>query len=121
MLNLVMKDTPILPAETVEVSMGMGDLIDAVAEYQNESSSIGYTYKYYIDNLYKNDKIKVLAIDKIEPSTPNIRSAKYPLTSNYYGVIRGTDRNAVGGKFLDWMLSDEGQACITQTGYIALR
>jgi phosphate transport system substrate-binding protein len=121
MLNLVMKDTPMLPPETIEISMAMGELIDAVAEYQNESPSIGYSFKYYIDNLYKDDRIKVLAIEGIKPTDASIRSTSYPLTSNYYGVIRERDRENVGGRFLDWMLSDEGQACIKQAGYISLR
>jgi phosphate transport system substrate-binding protein len=43
------------------------------------------------------------------------------LTANYNGVIRSEDRNAVGGRFLDWMLTDEGQRVIKQAGYIPLR
>ena len=118
MINLVMGDTPMLPPETVEVVYSMGPLIDAVAEYQNNAASIGYTYRYYIDNLYKNDNIKILKIDGVSPDAENLRSGAYPLTVNYYGVIRGGAEMFKGGLFLDWMLSPEGQACIKQAGYI---
>ena len=118
MLELVMKDLPMLPPEKVEIIAGMGELVDVVAEYQNNSASIGYTYKYYIDNLYKNDDIKILKIDGIPADNANIRAGLYPLSTCYYGVIRSEDANATGGKFLDWILSEEGQQCLKQVGYV---
>lgn len=118
MLNLVMKDTPMLPPEMIAVHEGMGALIEAVAEYQNNSASIGYTYKYYIDNLYKNEQIKILKVDGISADEENIRMNRYPFSTYYYGVIRSSDEDAVGGDFLAWMLSEEGQRCIRQAGYI---
>lgn len=50
----------------------------------------------------------------------NLRSGRYALISHYYGVIRGEDRAATGGKFLDWMHSAEGQKCIEQAGNVPL-
>ena len=121
MIELVMKDLPMLPPEKVPVVAGMGGLINVVAEYQNNSASLGYTYKYYIDNLYKNDDIKILMIDGIPADDASIRAGSYPLATCYYGVIRSEDADNVGGKFLDWMTSEEGQQCIEQAGYVTLR
>ena len=121
MINLVMGDMPIAAPPMVELEDSMSGLIESVAEYQNESKSLGYTFRYYIDNLYKNDQIKVLKIEGIEASDDNIRSSHYPLTATYNGVIRSNDKTATGGKFLDWMLSDEGQRVIKQAGYITLK
>jgi len=118
MLNLVMGDVPMLPPETVQIAWGMGELVDAVAEYKNNTVSIGYTYKYYIDTLYKNENIKILKIDGMSPDEISLRKGTYPLTTNYYGVIRGGDEAKVGGLFLNWMLSVEGQECIRQAGYV---
>ena len=120
MINMVMGDTPMIKAETVDVAMGMGMLVEMIAEYQNGPMSIGYTYKYYIDTLYKADDIKVLRIDGVAPSAENMRNLSYPLTTNYYGVIRGGEEKMVGGLFLEWMISPEGQRCIEQAGYVAL-
>lgn len=118
MIDLVMKDIPMLPPEMVEVVEGMGGLVEAVAEYKNDSASIGYTYKYYIDNLYKNENIKTIKIDGIPADEASIRSGSYPLSTCYYGVIRSGDESAIGGRFLDWILSAEGQRCVMQAGYI---
>lgn len=120
MERLVMGGTDMIDPIEVTVIEGMGALVEAVAEYKNETASIGYTYRYYIDNLYKNPDIKMIAVEGISPTDENIRNSSYPYTTNYYGVIRKEDENATGGKFLNWMLSDEGQACIKQAGYITL-
>ena len=120
MENLVMGGADMIDPIEVKVIEGMGMLVDAVAEYENETASLGYTYRYYIDTLYKNDNIKTIAVDGVAPTDENIRSRAYPFTTNYYGVIREGDEEEIGGRFLDWMLSDEGQQCIAQAGYITL-
>lgn len=121
MENLVMGGADMIDPIKVKVIEGMGMLIDAVAEYENETASLGYTYRYYIDTLYKNDNIKTIAVNGIDPTDENIRNSSYPFTTNYYGVIREEDENEIGGQFLDWILSDEGQKCVAQAGYITMR
>jgi phosphate transport system substrate-binding protein len=121
MEQLVMSGVAMAPPETARIVEGMGGLVDAVAEYQNSSASIGYTYKYYIDTLYKNESIKILKIDGVSADPENLASKRYPLTVSYYGAIREEDGpDSIGRKFLDWMLSDEGQKCIALAGYVPL-
>ena len=120
MEELVMQGVPLDQAPKVEHYNSMVGLVEAVAEYRNDSASIGYTYKYYIENLYKNPDIKMLRINGVAPTDENIVSGAYPLSVNYYGVIRAGDEEAPGGLFLDWILSEEGQACVKQAGYIPI-
>ena len=77
-------------------------------------------YVMFIDTFYKNDDIKTIAIEGIEPTNDNIRNDEYAFFKNYYGVIRKGDEENTGGKFLDWILSEEGQRCIKQAGYITM-
>lgn len=121
MENLVMQGTPFAPEETVLTVVGMGDLVNSIAEYRNDATTIGYTYLYYIETLYKHDDIKVLQIDGASPTPANIRSGSYPFTTNYNAIIRFGEEDGVPGQFLAWMLSDEGQRCIQQAGYIPMR
>lgn len=121
MENLLMGGRDMIDPKTAKVIEGMGMLVNEVAEYRNSTSAIGYTYKYYIDVLYKSDDIKILSVDGVYPSDENIRSGAYPYTTNYYGVIRGGDEQKTGGLFLDWVLSDEGQKCVELAGYIPMR
>ena len=120
MEEMVMAGEKMMDAPAGWHAVGMGMLIDFVAEYQNRSNSIGYTYKYYIDRLYKNSNIKILKVNGIAPNDDNARNLSYPFAAPYNGVIRSADANGVGGKFLDWMLSDEGQRVITRAGYVPL-
>lgn len=120
MENIVMKGISMLPPNKVKVAEAMGALVEVVGEYENSQASIGYTYKYYIDTLYKNENIKVLKVDGISPENENLKNKAYPFTTNYYGVIRKEDDQKIAGMFLEWMLSLEGQKCIEQAGYIPL-
>lgn len=121
MENLVMKRKAMLPPNKIKVIEGMGELIEVVGEYENSKSSIGYTYQYYINTLYKNDDIKVLKVNNISSQAENLKNASYPFTTNYYGVIRSEDKENTAGQFLEWMLSQEGQKSIEQAGYIPMK
>lgn len=115
MENLVMKGLPITQAHMNFYQVfEMSGLVQNIGGYSNEGNAIGYTYKFYIDTLYKDEGIKAIAIDGIEPTEENIRSGKYPFSTCYYAVTREGENE----RFVEWMLSDEGQACIKQAGYI---
>ncbi len=116
----VMKGIPMIKAPQAHIAMGMNILVDRVAEYENGPQSIGYTFKYYVDKLYTSPDIKMLKIDGVEPSGENIRSSAYPFIEPYNAVILSEDADGVGGKFLEWLLSEEGQKCIKQAGYTTL-
>lgn len=118
MENLVMQGKPLKEGPHEYSFIGMGTLVEAVADFKMRESSLGYTYLYYIDTLYKNENLKVLCVDGIKPSPENLRSGAYPLTTAYYGVIRKEDAQRTGGLFLEWILSQEGQRCIAQAGYV---
>jgi phosphate transport system substrate-binding protein len=116
----VMRGEPMLKPEAAQIPGDMGELVDSVAEYRNGAGSIGYTFKFYIETLYKNEDIKMLYVDGVAPVDTDIRSEAYPFSVYYYGVIRGGEEKKTGGLFLDWVLSDEGQRCVKQAGYCPL-
>jgi phosphate transport system substrate-binding protein len=117
----VMKGIPMTEPPIAKIVLGMGLLIQAVAGYENSTMSLGYTYKYYVDRLYKSPDIKILKVNGIMPSDDNVRNNSYAFIAPYNAVIRSTDVDEVGGRFFNWLLSDEGQACITQAGYVSLK
>jgi len=120
MEKMVMEGRPMTGAQPLTIVTGMGELVQRVGAYEDRAHSLGYTYLYYIDTLYRSDDIKVLSIDGISPTPENIRSGAYPFSTNYYGVIRAGDEDETGGQFLTWMLGEEGQRCIAQAGYIPM-
>jgi len=118
MEQLVMQGIPMQKAVKTMISTGMGALVERVAEYQNGSQSIGYTYYYYINNLYKSSDIKVLKINGIPPENENLVTKRYPFTADYCVVIREDEpQNSDARKLRDYMLSKEGQEIVEMAGY----
>lgn len=99
----------------------MSDLIQVIGEQLISDVSIGYTYQYYLENLYTNTDIKTLAIDGIQPTPENLRSGAYPYTTHYFAVYRADDENGPAGRMAAWLLTDEGQQSVRQAGYVSLR
>ncbi|MBR6753338.1 MAG: substrate-binding domain-containing protein [Clostridia bacterium] len=118
MENMVMKGLRFVAVEENYVSDGMSDLVQQIGDYSNSRQSLGYSFLYYLNNLYVNENIKVLAVDGVYPSTENLQNGTYPLTANYYAVYLKGDTEAEA--FVQWLLSDEGQKCVEQAGYIPI-
>jgi phosphate transport system substrate-binding protein len=118
MLNLVMKGIPMIEPIDTTIYVGMGDLVDAVAEYQNGPASIGYTYNYYINNLYKNENVKTLKVEGISSDDANLINGTYPFTTAYFAVMRADERaDSPARKLRDFLLSEKGQRLIEMAGY----
>lgn len=118
MEQLVMRGEPLITPREVKVYMSMGGLVDAVAEYENGPAAIGYTYDYYIHNLYRNEQIKVLQVDGVAPTYAHLTDGTYALAASYYAVLRRDEPpGAPARKLRDWLLTNEGQQLIRMAGY----
>ena len=102
----------------------MNDIIDAFgnAEYDNSTNAIGYSYYYYVVNMKSNDKLKMIAIDGINPDNDTIGSGIYPFCNTVVAVMRkGTSPDSAVYTILDWILSEEGAKLAEDLGYVAVR
>lgn len=120
MMLRFMGDTPLMPADTYTVS-GMGAVIEHVVDYKSHSGSIGYSFRYYIEGIIKNPDIKMIAIDGVAPSVDSIKSGSYPIVTPVYAVTYEGNDNPNVELLINWMLSDEGQYIIEETGYVGIR
>ncbi|MDR1640235.1 MAG: substrate-binding domain-containing protein [Clostridiales bacterium] len=122
MEQLVMKGTPMLPPELTSMFRSMGKVLYPVAEYGNWAGSIGYTYLRYFGKLYEGKDIKILKIGGVGATQEALASERYPLAISYYGAVRESDGpDSAGHKFLEWILSSEGQESVKQAGYSPVR
>ncbi len=119
MEELVMKGWELTAAESNYISDGMADLIAQVGNYDNAERALGYSYLYYVDTLYKSGDVKVLSVDGVAPVPENLRSGAYPFSVYYYAVYE--KGNETAERFVRWLVSDAGQACVAQAGYVPLR
>lgn len=120
MLIRFMGDTPIIePNMQTEVS-GMGGIIEEVADYKNKSTSIGFSFRFYVEGIIRNPDIKMIAIDGVAPTKEQIRSGAYPIIAPVYAVTYEGNDNENVHKLIQWMLSDEGQAIVEESGYVGV-
>ena len=119
MLNLVMQGKPIMEPPTKQLQMEMGELVDAIADYDNADTAIGYSYFYYVNTMYKRDTIKMLAVDGVEPSIESIKSGEYPIFTNGFIVLRADEpSDSPASKWVDAVLSKRGSRIIEDAGYV---
>lgn len=117
MMEYFMGDVSLKEPLTYEYISAMAGIIDKVAEYYNEDGAIGYTFKYFLEGLNQEDNVKIISIDGVYPTTETIKSGEYPLATGFYCVtVKGND-NPYVQKVLDFLLSEDGQYIIEETGY----
>ena len=111
------------PLETEYVG-SMGDLIMHTANYQNRSTALGYSFRYFVLIMARDSantsQIKHLSVDGVYPDVDAIQSGAYPLTTELYAVMTADNPNPNVKRFIDWMTSPEGQKIVSDTGYVAL-
>ncbi len=115
-----MGDTPIIEPDTETKVGGMGEIIEEVADYKNKSTSIGFSFRFYVKGIIKNPDVKLIAIDGVAPTKENIKNGSYPIIAPVYAVTYKDNPNENVQRLLDWMLSDAGQYIIEETGYVGM-
>lgn len=83
-------------------------------------SSIGFSFRYYMEGIVGNSSVKMLALNGVYPSAENIKSRAYPIVAQFYAIYRADNQNPNLPALIDWLLSDEGQALIEQCGYVGI-
>ena len=120
MLERFMGDKPIMEAPTELRNDLMSGIIEQVSSYKSKSNSIGFSFRFYVEGIIKNPDIKMISVDGVAPTAENIKNGKYPITTSIYAVTYEEQTNENVDKLLDWILSDEGQHIIEETGYVGI-
>lgn len=84
-------------------------------------ASIGYSFRYYLNDMVGNERVKMLSLNGAYPDKKNIVNKKYPLVYEFYAVYRADNDNKNIPKLIDWILSDEGQSVIEKSGYVRIK
>lgn len=127
-LQRLMEGKELMEPKTEDRIAGMGGIIKEVAAYRNYKNAIGFSFRYYATQMDTDDSLKLLALNGVSPTKETIRDGSYPISSNFYAVTASpigepspyeTDENIRA--FIDWMLSEQGQWIIEETGYVSLK
>lgn len=120
MLAKVMQETKMRQPLESEVAAGMGGLIRRVANYQNTTNALGYSFRYYASQMNHSDQLQLLSVNGIAPTPENIRNGSYPFSVNVYMITAGQPTPNTQ-KLMDWFLSPQGQKLVEDVGYVPVR
>ncbi len=112
-------DDLMTPPEGRQVGTMMG-LLEAIADYDDSKNALGYTVYYYLTNMEseKLNRAKILAVDGIDPSNDSIGDGSYPLTNDFYVVIRkSAEENSPERVLYNWICSEQGAELVKQENY----
>ena len=121
-MKLLMRDETPMEAPTELFQATMGGLIDGVANFDGTGSALGYSVYYYANLMYANPDLKLLSVDGVAPTNETIGDGTYPLTNDFYVVIRADEPADSPVRALrDWLLSDEGRRILEEENYVWAR
>lgn len=103
--------------QSIPTMMG---LLEAVADYENSKGALGYTVYYYLTNMEaaKLDTSKIFAVDGVAPSNQTIGDGSYPLTNDFYVVIRkSAEKDSAERVLYNWICSEQGHQLVEKENY----
>ncbi len=121
MLIRFMGDKPLMAPPTELVNDLMSGIVERVSHYKSTTAAIGFSFRYYMEEIIQNPDIKLISIEGIAPTPENIKSGTYPITVPLYAVTYAEEENENVQRLLQWILSDEGQSIIEKTGYAGVQ
>ena len=126
-LQRLMAGHKLMEPETEDRIAGMGGIINQVASYRNHKNAIGFSFRFYSTEMVRNDQIRLLALNGVEPTVETIRDGSYPIASNFYAVTATPigepapeEENEDLAALIEWILSEQGQWIIEETGYVGV-
>ena len=119
MLQRIMGDTPLMLPPREYRSTGMDVIIYEVADYRNHPRALGFSFRFFATDMFRNDEIKLLTLDGVAPTRENIRNGSYPFITDIC-VITVRPRNENTRKIVDFLLSPAGKELVEKTGYTSL-
>jgi phosphate transport system substrate-binding protein len=122
-ISLLMKGEPPAPAPSEFIFADMSSIIDAISYEDYGLGGLGFSVYFYASLMHEHaDRIHFLEVDGVAPTNESIASGEYPLYTYYYAIIRkDTPKRHPVRKLIDFVLSDEGQNLMQETGYVPLQ
>lgn len=120
MLEKIMGDKSLMSPPLNNRVGGMGAIIDRTASYKNFDNAIGYSFLYFVTGMVKNDQVKLLKINGVNPEKATIESNTYPFCGDFYAITTNKLTNPYVDEFIEWILSPQGQYLVEKTGYVPL-
>ena len=97
-----------------------GQEIKGKSPFALTGGSIGFSFRFYMDGIVGNENVKMLSLNGVYPSAENIKNGTYPVIAQFYAIYRADNTNKNIPVLIEWILSEEGQKIIEETGYVSI-
>jgi phosphate transport system substrate-binding protein len=119
MLESIMEGEKIIEPLTEETLDFMLSMVTEVSMYRNYSNAIGYSFLFFTTQMVQDNKIKLLSINGVLPSVETVQMNTYPYSDYFYAITTDTKNENVNS-FIKWILSEQGQYLVKETGYVPI-
>lgn len=117
MMKYFMGEVSLMEPDTITMVDAMGGVIENVKQYHNEAGAIGYTFRYFLEGLNQEKGVKMLSVDGVYPSVENIKNGSYPVLASLVCARLASNESPYVNQVLEFLLSDDGQRIVEETGY----
>jgi ABC-type phosphate transport system, periplasmic component len=104
--------------DVVQIMVG---IVSQTADYTNYGNAIGFSFRYYVNEMVKNEDVKILKINGVFPELETIGNNTYPLSSSFFAVTLIDNYKPNVTRFLEWIVSEQGQYLVKETGYYPIK
>ena len=118
-----MQEKTIMEPPKEDVMQFMMGIVTRTADYKNYGNAIGFSFRFYVKEMVKNKELKILKINGVYPDLETIGNGRYPISSSFFAVTLTDNNKPNVTKLLEWIVSEQGQYLVKETGYcpISLR
>ena len=116
-----MQGKTIIEPPTEDVQYIMEGIVSQAADYTNYGNSIGFSFRFYVNEMVKNEAVKILKINGVYPDLESIGNRSYPMASSFFAISLADNDKPNVSKFLDWVVSEQGQSLVEKTGYCSMK
>ena len=116
-----MQDKTIMEPPTENVHYIMEPIVTQTADYKNYGNAIGFSFRFYVKEMVKNEQVKILKINGVYPDMETIGNGTYPLSSSFFAITLTDNDKPNVTKFLEWIVSEQGQYLVQKTGYCPIK
>jgi phosphate transport system substrate-binding protein len=117
--RVVQKDKEFEDYTFASTALALQSNADVVSTVADNEDTIGYIGLGYLRGAVDSGA-KLVNVEGIEPSLDTARSGEYPISRPLYNYYRKGGLSDMGQAYLDFLLSDEGQALAQSAGFVPL-
>ena len=116
-----MQDKTIMEPPMEDVMQFMIGIVTQTADYKNYGNAIGFSFRFYVKEMVKNEEVKILKINGVYPDLETIGNGTYPMSSPFFAVTLTENNKPNVTKLLEWIVSEQGQYLVKKTGYCPIK